>query len=217
MTDHAQLTDLRLSYQKGQLERGQLHEDPRQQFEGWLDHALSTDLPEPYAFSLATADAEGRPHVRTLLLRGVTDAGLVFYTNYDSEKGQNLAVNPWAEMLFYWPLLEQQVRIHGQVQRMDAVQSTAYFHTRPRDSQLGAWASTPQSGVVPDRAAFEQRYVQVQAQYAPNQPIPRPAFWGGYVLTPSRYEFWQGRPNRMHDRFRYSRSDAGWQIDRLMP
>jgi pyridoxamine 5'-phosphate oxidase len=217
MTDPTQLADLRLSYQKGQLEREQLHDDPRVQFEAWLNHALGTDLPEPYAFSLATADAHGRPHVRTLLLRGIQPEGLVFYSNYDSEKGQNLAENPWAEMLFYWPLLEQQVRIHGAVQRMAAEQSTAYFHTRPRDSQLGAWASTPQTGVVATRAAFEQRFLDLKQQYGAQQPIPRPDFWGGYVLTPERYEFWQGRPNRMHDRFRYTRTGSGWHIDRLMP
>ncbi len=217
MTDHAQLADLRLSYQKGELTRAHLHPDPRVQFERWLAHALSTDLPEPYAFALATADAQGRPHVRTLLLRGVQDDGLVFYSNHDSEKGRNLAENPWAEMLFYWPLLEQQVRVHGRVQRLSEAQSTAYFHQRPRDSQLGAWVSTPQSGVVASREVLEQRFADLQAQHPEGSAIPKPPFWGGYVLCPERYEFWQGRPNRMHDRFAYVRSDAAWQIDRLMP
>lgn len=211
------LSDLRLSYQKGALEREHLSADPFAQFADWLNHALSTDLPEPYAMTLATADATGRPHARTVLLRGSSPAGLVFYSNYDSQKGHDLAVNPQAELLFYWPLLEQQIRVGGRVARLSEAESTAYFHKRPHDSQLGAWVSTPQSGVIDHRETLQQRFAALAEQYPDGQIVPKPEFWGGYVLIPDHFEFWQGRPNRMHDRFEYQYIGDAWQINRLMP
>ena len=217
MTD---LTDLRLSYTRAALSRAEMHADPAEQFSAWLAEALREDaLAEPYAFALAVADAGGWPSVRTLLLRGVSEAGdLSFYTNYDSEKGQALAQNPRAEMLFYWDALERQVRVRGHVERLSEAESTAYFHKRPHDSQLAAHVSTPQSGPVASRAALEAQFAAVRAAFGEGE-VPRPEFWGGYRLEVQEWEFWQGRANRMHDRFRYRPASAeqGWQIERLMP
>jgi pyridoxamine 5'-phosphate oxidase len=217
MQELEKIVDLRMSYQKGALEREQLDADPTVQFVRWLEHALSTDLPEPYAMTLATCGADGRPSARTVLLRGANADGLLFYTNYDSAKGQDLAENPYAEVLFYWPLLEQQIRVSGRVEKLSPEHSTTYFHSRPHDSQLGAWVSTPQSGVVDGRDTLEARYATLATQYPVGVNVPKPDFWGGYRLIPDQFEFWQGRPNRMHDRFRYQKTEAGWQIDRLMP
>lgn len=216
MTD---LTDLRLSYTRAALSRAEMNPDPAAQFSEWLQAALNDPrLTEPYAFSLATADAQGQPTVRTLLLRGVDETGaLSFYTGYDSEKGRALAENPRAEMLFYWPALEQQVRVRGSVQRLSEAASTEYFHQRPRESQLAAHASTPQSAPIESRAALEARFAALHEQFA-GQEVPRPDFWGGFRLVPERWEFWQGRPNRMHDRLVYTRPPHGeWTPERLMP
>lgn len=215
--DIEQLADLRLSYQKGSLDVQDVDACPFAQFAVWLEYALSTDLPEPYAMTLATCGADGRPSARTVLLRGSSPHGMLFYTNYDSQKGQNLAENPFAELLFYWPLLEQQVRIAGRVERISEQHSTDYFHSRPRDSQLGAWVSLPQSGVVDAREILEQRFLDLKAQHGDAEMIEKPDFWGGYRLVPDAFEFWQGRPNRMHDRLRYRLNDGVWVIERLMP
>lgn len=219
MQDLPNLADLRLSYQRGELRRSQLQADPLEQFQGWFAQALESHAPhaEPYALSLATASVSGRPSVRTVLLRGVSADGLDIYTNYQSHKGHDLAGNPQAELLFFWPELERQVRVYGPVSRLSAAESDAYFHKRPRDSQLAAHASVPQSGVIDSRAALEGRFAALEAQYPEGAVIPRPEFWGGYRLAPQEWEFWQGRPNRMHDRFRYVRQDNGWDIQRLMP
>lgn len=211
------LSDLRLSYQKSALEADQMAENPFDQFAFWLQSALASDLPEPYAMTLTTADISGRPHARTVLLRGSDAQGLVFYSNYDSQKGHDLAMNPQAELLFYWPQLEQQVRISGHVEKLGEAESTAYFHKRPHDSQLGAWVSTPQSGVVDSRETLERRFAKLSQQYADGQTVPKPPFWGGYRLIPDQFEFWQGRPNRMHDRFRYRLQTKQWLLERLMP
>ncbi|MEY2862340.1 MAG: hypothetical protein RLY58_47 [Pseudomonadota bacterium] len=217
MQDLEQLSDLRLSYQKGSLDVADVDVCPFRQFEVWLTYALSTPLTEPYAMTLATANARGRPHARTVLLRGADRQGLVFYTNYDSQKGHDLADNPQAEVLFYWPELEQQIRVGGQVEALPEDVSTAYFHKRPHDSQLGAWVSAPQSGVVDQRETLERTFADLAQQYPEGSVVPKPSFWGGYRLIPDHFEFWQGRPNRMHDRLRYQLSAHGWRIDRLMP
>ncbi|AOA59645.1 pyridoxamine 5'-phosphate oxidase [Acinetobacter larvae] len=211
------LSELRLSYQKDQLLESQLHRDPHEQFLLWFNQALASPLHEPYTMYLATADATGRPHVRTVLLRGASQAGYDFYTNYDSQKGLDLAENPQAELLFYWPELERQVRIHGAVEKISEAEASDYYHKRPRDSQLAAYVSTPQSGVIADRSSLEQRFAQISAQFAQDEAIPKPEFWGGYRVLADRYEFWQGRPNRMHDRIHYLQQDGQWILQRLMP
>jgi pyridoxamine 5'-phosphate oxidase len=168
------------------------------------------------AMMLATADKEGRPSARMVLLKGVDQRGFVFYTNYDSRKGHELAENPQAALVFYWSDQERQVCVAGQISKLSPAESDAYFKSRPRGSQLGAWASE-QSAVVRDRAALEEKWKQVEAQYQ-GQEVLRPPFWGGYLLSPTRIEFWQGRPNRLHDRFRYTRQpDKTWLIERLSP
>ncbi len=211
------LSELRLSYQKGELHETHVHEHPHEQFLLWFNHALEAKLPEPYAMSVATASAAGRPHVRTLLLRGATETGYDFYTNYDSQKGLDLAENPYAELLFYWPALEQQIRIHGRVERISEEESVDYYHKRPRDSQIAAHISTPQSGVIASREELKQRFEQLQDQVEGQECLDKPCFWGGYRLAPEYYEFWQGRPNRLHDRLCYEKIDGMWKLQRLMP
>ncbi|MCP2014958.1 pyridoxamine 5'-phosphate oxidase [Deinococcus sp. HSC-46F16] len=214
MTD---LTRLRLSYTRAELRRADLNPDPLLQFRAWLEEAIAADLREPYALSLATADAAGRPSVRTVLLRGAEEDGLTFYTNYDSRKGQDLAANAQAEVLFHWAELERQVRAYGRVERVSEDESTAYFHARPYQSQLAAHASDPQSAPIENRGALEAKFADLQARYPEGTPVPKPDFWGGYRVVVSEWEFWQGRRNRMHDRFRYARAGDGWRVERLMP
>lgn len=210
------LSELRLNYQKGELLEAQVDALPHEQFLIWFNQALEAQLHEPYAMSLATADAEGHPHVRTVLLRGATEAGYDFYTNYDSQKGLDLAANPYAELLFYWPELERQVRISGRVEKISKEESTTYYHKRPRDSQIAAHISTPQSGVIASRDLLEQRFHALQTELAQTEAA-KPEFWGGYRLAASYFEFWQGRPNRLHDRLSYQLIDGQWQLQRLMP
>lgn len=211
------LSELRLSYQKGELHETQVVENPHEQFLNWFNHALEAKLHEPYAMSLATASAQGRPHVRTLLLRGATEAGYDFYTNYDSQKGLDLAENPYAELLFYWPEQERQIRVGGHVEKISLEESTDYYHKRPRDSQIAAHISTPQSGVIASREELQTRFQSLQDQVAEKAELAKPEFWGGYRLQPDYYEFWQGRPNRLHDRLCYERIDGKWKLQRLMP
>ncbi|ENW94138.1 pyridoxamine 5'-phosphate oxidase [Acinetobacter dispersus] len=209
------LSELRLSYEQGELHEAQISIQPHTQFLNWFNHALAANLHEPYAMSLATANAQGRPHVRTVLLRGATEAGYDFYTNYDSQKGLDLAENPYAELLFYWPSLERQVRIGGKVVKISEQESTDYYHKRPRDSQIAAHISTPQSGVIESRELLQQRFQALQAQA--QDELDKPEFWGGYRLEADYYEFWQGRPNRLHDRLSYEKQNGFWTIQRLMP
>ena len=211
------LSELRLTYQKGELHEEQVDADPHAQFLNWFNLALEAKLHEPYAMSLATANAQGRPHVRTVLLRGATEAGYDFYTNYDSQKGLDLAEDPYAELLFYWPELERQVRVGGQVQKISEQESTDYYHKRPRDSQIAAHISTPQSGVIESREHLQQRFQALYDQVAEKNELAKPEFWGGYRLVPTYYEFWQGRPNRLHDRLTYEKVGESLTIQRLMP
>ena len=211
------LSELRLSYQKGELIETHVHSHPHEQFLDWFNQALDSKLHEPYAMSLATANAEGRPHVRTVLLRGATEAGYDFYTNYDSQKGLDLNHNPYAELLFYWPELERQIRVSGRVLKISLAESTDYYHKRPRDSQIAAHISTPQSGVIANREELQTRFQVLQDSVAEKIALDKPEFWGGYRLQPDYYEFWQGRPNRLHDRLSYKNIDGVWTLQRLMP
>ena len=211
------LSELRLNYQKGELYEDQVNPNPHMQFLQWFNHALAAQLHEPYAMSLATANAQGRPHVRTVLLRGATETGYDFYTNYDSQKGLDLAENPYAELLFYWQEQERQIRISGKVIKISEQESTDYYHKRPRESQIAAHISTPQSGVVASREELQQRFWNLHQQVANQEELDKPEFWGGYRLVPDYYEFWQGRPNRLHDRLSYERIDGTWKLQRLMP
>ena len=211
------LSELRLNYQKGELYEDQVNPNPHMQFLQWFNHALAAQLHEPYAMSLATANAQRRPHVRTVLLRGATETGYDFYTNYDSQKGLDLAENPYAELLFYWQEQERQIRISGKVIKISEEESTDYYHKRPRESQIAAHISTPQSGVVASREELQQRFWDLHQQVANQEELDKPEFWGGYRLVPDYYEFWQGRPNRLHDRLSYERIDGTWKLQRLMP
>ncbi|TQR62602.1 pyridoxamine 5'-phosphate oxidase [Acinetobacter sp. RF14B] len=211
------LSELRLNYQKGELHEDLVNPNPHLQFLQWFNHALEAHLHEPYAMSLATASVQGRPHVRTVLLRGATEAGYDFYTNYDSQKGLDLAENPYAELLFYWQEQERQVRISGRVLKIPEEESTDYYHKRPRDSQIAAHVSTPQSGAIANRETLQQRFWDLHDQLANQEQLDKPAFWGGYRVQPDYYEFWQGRPNRLHDRLSYTQTEEGWTLQRLMP
>lgn len=210
------LAALRQEYALGSLNETDVDPDPLRQFQRWLDEALKAELPEPNALTLATADRTGRPFARVVLLKDCDADGFVFYTNYRSDKGQQLAENPHAALVFLWLELERQVRVEGTVSKVSAAESEAYFRTRPRESRLGALASR-QSQVVADRQTLDDRYQQLAARY-PDDNIPMPNQWGGYRLKPEMLEFWQGRHGRMHDRLRYRRQrEGGWRLERLEP
>jgi len=210
------LADLRREYTKGGLRRADLDPNPLVQFQKWFEQALNAQLLEPSAMTLATADREGRPSARIVLLKGASDGGFVFFTNYQSRKGRELAENPRASLVLYWAELERQVCVAGNVAKVSRAESEKYFALRPRGSQLGACVSK-QSSIVPDRAFLEARLAELEIQNA-NRAVETPACWGGYLLTPMRVEFWQGRPNRLHDRFQYLKQpDESWRIDRLSP
>jgi pyridoxamine 5'-phosphate oxidase len=208
------IADIRKEYQLASLEETGVARTPLEQFGKWFNEALSAKLPEPTAMTLATADAAGRPSARIVLLKGFDAQGFVFYTNYESRKGRELAANARAALLFHWVELERQVRIEGQVEQVSPAQSDDYFRTRPYASQLGAWAS-PQSEVVKSRGELERRIGEIAGRYG--KDVPRPPHWGGYRLVPQRLEFWQGRPSRLHDRVCYRLDAEKWVIERLAP
>lgn len=210
------LADLRREYTLAGLRRHDLLPDAIAQFTKWLNEAIAAKLLEPTAMTLATADASGRPSARTVLLKGVDERGFIFFTNYDSRKGRELAENPKASLVLHWPELERQVCISGAASRLAPEESSAYFKTRPVGSQLAAWVSR-QTEVVPDREVLEDKLRAVTEKFS-NQNVPLPPYWGGFAVAPATIEFWQGRPNRLHDRFRYtSQPGGGWIIERLAP
>ncbi|HEY8526540.1 MAG TPA: pyridoxamine 5'-phosphate oxidase [Acidimicrobiales bacterium] len=212
------LADLRREYQSAGLSEADLDPDPFAQFGAWFKAWRDVAVGDPNAMVLATATPDGRPSARTVLLKGVAGGGFVFYTNYESRKGRELAANPRATLLFPWYPVGRQVIVEGTVEKVAAAESDAYWATRPPGSRLGA-AASPQSTVVPDRAALDQRFAEVAAAH-PDGDIPRPPHWGGFRLVPVRFELWQGRENRLHDRLAY-RPDAslptGWRVERLAP
>jgi pyridoxamine 5'-phosphate oxidase len=206
----------RKDYNRFSLREEDLDVDPIRQFEKWFEEASLSEVAEPNAMALATATPEGRPSVRIVLLRAVDQRGFGFFTNYDSRKGRELDANPHAALVFFWQSLERQVRIEGQVQRVDADESDRYFQGRPVASRLGAWAS-PQSDVIADRQVLEERIRELEGRF-PDGDIPRPANWGGYRVVPESIEFWQGGPSRLHDRLRYTKQKGeGWLVERLAP
>jgi pyridoxamine 5'-phosphate oxidase len=223
------LAELRRDYARARLDETDVALDPIAQFRRWMDEALAARVPEPTAMTLATATADAAPDARIVLLKGVDERGFVFFTDYRSRKGQELAENPRAALVFYWSELERQVRVLGRVERAAREESEAYYRSRPLGSRLGAWASH-QSQVIPGRAWLEQQLAEVEARFADAATgaageaaadggggPPLPPHWGGFRVAPERIEFWQGRPSRLHDRIRYTKEGGTWRIERLSP
>lgn len=209
------LSDLRKSYEQGELDEAMAANEPLSQFKQWLDHALASAVPEPNAMTVATVGSDGRPSTRIVLIKSYDSRGIVWFTNYQSRKGQELAAHPFAALQFHWVELERVVRIEGRVEKVSEQESDTYFHSRPLDSRLGAWAS-PQSQVISSRGVLVANAAKAAVQHGLNPD--RPPHWGGYRLVPERWEFWQGRKSRLHDRLSYRlQADGRWLKERLAP
>ncbi len=208
------IADLRKSYEKAELSEAASASDPLKQFERWLNEAIQSEVPEPNAMTVATVASNMRPSTRVVLIKGYDERGIVWYTNYDSRKGQELAGNPFAALQFHWVELERVVRIEGRMEKISDAESDAYFHSRPLDSRIGAWAS-PQSQVIDGRTVLVTNAAKYAAQFMLNPP--RPPHWGGYRLVPDEWQFWQGRKSRLHDRLRYRFNEGDWVRERLAP
>ncbi len=211
------IADLRKEYTMNGLTEHEMADQPLAQFRQWFEAALDAGIPEPNAMHLSTVGENNRPSSRIVLIKELEDNGIVFYTNYHGRKGRDLAINPFASLTFFWPELERQVRIEGKVEKVSDEESDAYFASRPRGSQIGAWVSH-QSEYLPTREILDEKQDAYEAQFA-DGPVPRPPHWGGYRLVPDRVEFWQGRPSRLHDRVVYAldETDGNWSIGRLSP
>ncbi|WP_350181267.1 pyridoxamine 5'-phosphate oxidase [Phaeodactylibacter sp.] len=217
MPVNSKIEELRKDYSAHTLEMEEVSPNPVHQFQQWFEEALNAEVPEPNAMTLSTATASGVPSARIVLLKGVTDGGFVFYTNYNSRKGQELQANPHAALTFLWHELQRQVRIEGSVELLAAEESARYFQSRPKGSQIGAWAS-PQSTQIESRELLEEKVKQLEQEYAEADALPRPEHWGGYRVVPHRIEFWQGRSSRLHDRILYNLEKGGdWALSRLAP
>jgi pyridoxamine 5'-phosphate oxidase len=214
--NHEQIASMRKNYSQRTLSEKDVKKNPFEQFKQWFEEAVSSQLLEPNAMTIATASKKGKPSARTVLLKGFDERGFVFYTNYESRKGDELISNPQAAILFNWLELERQIRIEGKVEKIATEESEAYFVSRPKGSQLGAWAS-PQSQVIKSRTIIEDNLINLEAQFAKSEVLPLPDFWGGFRVIPDYFEFWQGRSNRLHDRLSYSLKRKNWGIERLAP
>jgi pyridoxamine 5'-phosphate oxidase len=210
------IANIRTEYTKATLDIDSVHHNPIEQFGQWFNEALAAQVPEPTAMHLSTVNENGRPSGRIVLLKGVENSRFVFYSNYQSRKGKDIDANPACSLTFFWPELERQVRIEGIAHRISSTRSDEYFQSRPRTSQIGAWTS-PQSTIIENRFILEERMKQVEKRFEGQDPLPRPQQWGGYEVEPMLIEFWQGRPNRLHDRILYVWVDNEWKIRRVAP
>jgi pyridoxamine 5'-phosphate oxidase len=212
------IADIRRDYMLKSFDESHAATNPFDQFKEWWDEATSAEIDEVNAMTLATVDVNGKPSARIVLLKGYTHDGFVFFTNYESAKGQELAANPYAAILFFWKELERQIRIEGTVEKISEADSDAYFHSRPAGSRIGAWVS-PQSKVIPGRNFLEENYQRIMLQYPDENQVPRPPHWGGYIVKPESFEFWQGRSSRLHDRLRFTKNNQSsqWLRERLAP
>jgi pyridoxamine 5'-phosphate oxidase len=210
------IADLRKEYSKASLDSSNVLPDPVKQFEKWFREAVESEAVEANAMNLSTVNEDGRPSGRIVLLKGIEDNKFVFYTNYQSSKGHDLDKNPACALTFFWPELERQVRVEGVADRVDEKRSTAYFQSRPRGSQVGAWSS-PQSSILASRSVLEERVREIEKKFDGKDVLPKPHQWGGFQVDPLMIEFWQGRQSRLHDRIKYTKVDGVWQIHRLAP
>ena len=210
------ISEMREIYDKGILDESHVVSDAMKQFEIWFREAKEADILEPNAMTLSTIGLDGTPQSRIVLLKGLEEEGFIFYTNYESNKGQEMGNNPNVSILFLWKSLQRQVRISGVVKKISKEKSEAYFHSRPKGSQIGAWVS-PQSKVILDKEELYRYKEELMERYKDQDKLPLPDFWGGYILRPTKIEFWQGRPNRLHDRLRYTLDGKDWKIERMAP
>ncbi len=210
------LSHIRTDYQKLQLDETIMEKNPFLQFEKWMSEVIAGNVIEPNAMTISTVDANGKPSSRIVLLRGLTEKGFVFFTNYESKKATDLSLNPFVALNFFWPALERQVRVEGKVSKISYEESLAYFQSRPKESQISAWAS-PQSNKIENREVLEEKVKALEKQYSEEALLPKPDFWGGYLITPSYFEFWQGRANRLHDRLVFEFLENNWTIKRIAP